>query len=270
MRAHCSPPTARPCACSPATASGWSGATAPARPPPCASWRARPSRMPGRSTRTGEIGYLPQDPKEGDLDVLARDRVLSARGLDTLLTDLEKQQALMAEVADDDARDKRDPPLRPARGAIRRAGRLRRRKRSRPDLREPRPARTGADAAIAHAVRGSAPPGGAGAHPVRRVGYRCRFGDHAAARRADQPPRRRFAGLAAGFPAGAHRRAGGHQPQRRIGRRRRQPGVVPGCRARRGRRLQHGLAEVPRRPRHRRAASPPGTRQRRTQGRRAA
>ena len=55
----------------------------------------------GTVARTGEIGYLPQDPKEGDLDILARDRVLSARGLDTLLTDLEKQQALMAEVADD-------------------------------------------------------------------------------------------------------------------------------------------------------------------------
>ncbi|MGB8408015.1 MAG: ABC-F family ATP-binding cassette domain-containing protein [Mycobacterium sp.] len=60
----------------------------------------------GSVERTGEIGYLPQDPKEGDLDVLARDRVLSARGLDTLLSDLEKQQVLMAEVADDAARDK--------------------------------------------------------------------------------------------------------------------------------------------------------------------
>ena len=60
----------------------------------------------GSITRTGEIGYLPQDPKEGDLDVLARDRVLSARGLDVLLTDLEKQQALMAEVADDATRDR--------------------------------------------------------------------------------------------------------------------------------------------------------------------
>ena len=68
----------------------------------------------GSVNRTGEIGYLPQDPKEGDLDVLARDRVLSARGLDVLLTDLEKQQALMAEVADDDARDR----------AIRRYGQL--------------------------------------------------------------------------------------------------------------------------------------------------
>jgi ATPase subunit of ABC transporter with duplicated ATPase domains len=60
----------------------------------------------GTIDRTGEIGYLPQDPREGDLDTLARDRVLSARGLDTLLADLEKQQALMAEVADDAARDK--------------------------------------------------------------------------------------------------------------------------------------------------------------------
>jgi ATPase subunit of ABC transporter with duplicated ATPase domains len=68
----------------------------------------------GSVARTGEIGYLPQDPKEGDLDMLARDRVLSARGLDTLLADLEKQQALMAEVADDATRDK----------AIRRYGQL--------------------------------------------------------------------------------------------------------------------------------------------------
>jgi ATPase subunit of ABC transporter with duplicated ATPase domains len=68
----------------------------------------------GSVVRNGEIGYLPQDPKEGDLEILARDRVLSARGLDVLLTDLEKQQALMAEVADDDARDR----------AIRRYGQL--------------------------------------------------------------------------------------------------------------------------------------------------
>ncbi|RFD25719.1 ABC transporter [Mycobacterium uberis] len=60
----------------------------------------------GLVTSTGTIGYLPQDPKEGNLDVFARDRVLSACGLDVLLTDLEKQQALMAEVADDDARDR--------------------------------------------------------------------------------------------------------------------------------------------------------------------
>ena len=68
----------------------------------------------GNIARTGEIGYLPQDPREGNLDMLARDRVLSARGLDTLLADLEKQQALMAEVADDAARDR----------AVRRYGQL--------------------------------------------------------------------------------------------------------------------------------------------------
>ena len=68
----------------------------------------------GSIARSGEIGYLPQDPKEGNLDVLARGRVLSARGLDTLLADLEKQQALMAEVADDATRDR----------AVRRYGQL--------------------------------------------------------------------------------------------------------------------------------------------------
>ncbi|MCZ4079753.1 ABC-F family ATP-binding cassette domain-containing protein [Rhodococcus sp. H36-A4] len=60
----------------------------------------------GTVVRTGDLGYLPQDPKEGDLDVLARDRVLSARGLDTLLHRMEKQQALMAEVADEALLDK--------------------------------------------------------------------------------------------------------------------------------------------------------------------
>ena len=39
----------------------------------------------GTVTRSGEVGYLPQDPRTGDLDMIARDRVLSARGLDTLI-----------------------------------------------------------------------------------------------------------------------------------------------------------------------------------------
>ncbi|MFI6865996.1 ABC-F family ATP-binding cassette domain-containing protein [Nocardia sp. NPDC050406] len=68
----------------------------------------------GKVIRSGDIGYLPQDPKEGDLDVLARDRVLSARGLDKLIRDMEKQQALMAEVVDENERDK----------AVRKYGRL--------------------------------------------------------------------------------------------------------------------------------------------------
>ncbi|WP_314172932.1 ABC-F family ATP-binding cassette domain-containing protein [Streptomyces winkii] len=39
----------------------------------------------GTVSRGGEVGYLPQDPRTGDLDVVARDRILSARGLDVVM-----------------------------------------------------------------------------------------------------------------------------------------------------------------------------------------
>ena len=59
----------------------------------------------GSVTRTGDIGYLAQDPRTGDPEVLARNRILSARGLDTALLRLEK--AGMAMASDDEAeRDK--------------------------------------------------------------------------------------------------------------------------------------------------------------------
>ncbi|MGH3933256.1 MAG: ABC-F family ATP-binding cassette domain-containing protein [Pseudonocardiaceae bacterium] len=54
----------------------------------------------GQLHRAGELGYLPQDPREGDLSISARDRVLSARGLDQLLLEMEKSQTAMAELAD--------------------------------------------------------------------------------------------------------------------------------------------------------------------------
>ncbi|OLR93966.1 ABC-F family ATP-binding cassette domain-containing protein [Actinokineospora bangkokensis] len=60
----------------------------------------------GKVGRSGELGYLPQDPREGDLEVTAKDRVLSARGLDQLLRDMEKAQTAMAEHADEAVRDK--------------------------------------------------------------------------------------------------------------------------------------------------------------------
>jgi ATPase subunit of ABC transporter with duplicated ATPase domains len=60
----------------------------------------------GEVRRTGELGYLPQDPREGDLSVTAKDRVLSARGLDKLMRDMEKAQTAMAELVDDAQRDK--------------------------------------------------------------------------------------------------------------------------------------------------------------------
>ncbi|MFL6077207.1 MAG: ABC-F family ATP-binding cassette domain-containing protein [Mycobacteriales bacterium] len=68
----------------------------------------------GRAERRGPVGYLPQDPRTGDLDTTARDRVLSARGLDTLLHDMAKAQTAMAELADEAERDR----------VIRRYGRL--------------------------------------------------------------------------------------------------------------------------------------------------
>ncbi|NYD41752.1 ABC-F family ATP-binding cassette domain-containing protein [Nocardioides panaciterrulae] len=39
----------------------------------------------GSVQSTGEVGYLPQDPRSGDPEVLARDRILSARGLDDVV-----------------------------------------------------------------------------------------------------------------------------------------------------------------------------------------
>jgi ATP-binding cassette subfamily F protein 3 len=55
----------------------------------------------GRIERRGPVGYLPQDPRTGDLDVTARDRVLSARGLDQLVADIAKTQVQLAETPDD-------------------------------------------------------------------------------------------------------------------------------------------------------------------------
>ena len=55
----------------------------------------------GTITHSAPVGYLPQDPRTGDLDVLARDRVLSARGLDELMRGIEKSQVQLAERPDD-------------------------------------------------------------------------------------------------------------------------------------------------------------------------
>jgi ATPase subunit of ABC transporter with duplicated ATPase domains len=58
----------------------------------------------GTVTRTGEVGYLPQDPRTGDLDQLARDRVLSARGLDEVIRRMRETERAMAS-ADDETRE---------------------------------------------------------------------------------------------------------------------------------------------------------------------
>jgi ATPase subunit of ABC transporter with duplicated ATPase domains len=66
----------------------------------------------GRVDRSGPVGYLPQDPRTGDLHVLARDRVLSARGLDRLVSDIAKAQVELAERPDHAVARRADEPPR--------------------------------------------------------------------------------------------------------------------------------------------------------------
>ncbi|MEY3889575.1 MAG: hypothetical protein RI931_697 [Actinomycetota bacterium] len=52
----------------------------------------------GKVDRGGEIGYLPQDPRTGDPEELARTRILNARGLGDLLAGMEKATLDMGSV----------------------------------------------------------------------------------------------------------------------------------------------------------------------------
>ena len=204
-----------------------------------------------RSRRTGELGYLPQDPREGDLTVTAKDRVLSARGLDELLREMEKAQIAMAELADDAERDRAVRRYGRARGAVRRPRRLRRGERGGPHLRQPRACPTAcspsrcARSPVASAA-GSSWPASCSRPPTAAAAAAERH--DAAARRADQPPRRRLDHLAARRSSGSHN--GGlvvisHDVELLAA-------VVNkvwflDAEPRRGRHLQHGLAALPRR-----------------------
>jgi ATPase subunit of ABC transporter with duplicated ATPase domains len=57
--------------------------------------------------RRGAVGYLPQDPRTGDLEVLAKDRILSARGLDSVVDRLRRAELAMA----DDSAEVRDKAM---------------------------------------------------------------------------------------------------------------------------------------------------------------
>ena len=50
----------------------------------------------GSVTVSGSVGYLPQDPRTGDLDELAHDRILGARGLGEILHQIRDAEAKMA------------------------------------------------------------------------------------------------------------------------------------------------------------------------------
>jgi ATPase subunit of ABC transporter with duplicated ATPase domains len=55
------------------------------------------SPFTGAVDRRGPVGYLPQDPRTGDLEVTAADRVLSARGLDTILAEMKAIEGRLGE-----------------------------------------------------------------------------------------------------------------------------------------------------------------------------
>lgn len=59
----------------------------------------------GTISRTGEVGYLPQDPRTGDLEVLGRDRILSARGLDAVIRGMRTAEEAMG-TGEDSRRDR--------------------------------------------------------------------------------------------------------------------------------------------------------------------
>ena len=56
----------------------------------------------GQVTRTGSIGYLPQDPRTGDQEETVINRILSARGLDLIHTRMQKVEEEMATAGPDE------------------------------------------------------------------------------------------------------------------------------------------------------------------------
>ena len=119
----------------------------------------------GEVTRSGSVGYLPQDPRTGDLQVLARDRILSARGLDDVVRRLRKAEHEMGS-DDDAARDQAMKRYTQADAELHAAGGF---------SAEAEAAQIAASlglpdrvlgAAARHPVRRSAAPGRAVSHPV--------------------------------------------------------------------------------------------------------
>ncbi len=56
----------------------------------------------GSVTRSGSIGYLPQDPRAAEPDTIARDRILSARGLDDVATAMQDAEHHLSRASGDE------------------------------------------------------------------------------------------------------------------------------------------------------------------------
>src|ERR1035441_927045 len=61
---------------------GLVGRNGAGKPPLARGLAGQAAPAAGSARQSGTVGYLPQDPRTGNLDILAIDRVLSARGLD--------------------------------------------------------------------------------------------------------------------------------------------------------------------------------------------
>ena len=215
----------------------------------------------GTVSRTGEVGYLPQDPRTGDLDVLAKDRILSARGLDSVVERLRRAELAMG----DDSAEVRDKAM----AAYARA--------------EAELAAAGGYAAEAEAARIASSlglPERVLHQPIRTLsgGQRRRVelarilfsgAPDDAARRADQPPGRRLDRLAAQLPGRPLRWPAGDQPRRRPAGADGQQGVPSRRQPGRAGHLRDGLAALPAAARDRREAAQAGAAERRAQGRAA-
>ncbi len=59
----------------------------------------------GTVTRSGTVGYLPQDPRTGDLEQTARERILEARGLREVIRRIHRAEAAMGDPDPDRAAD---------------------------------------------------------------------------------------------------------------------------------------------------------------------
>ncbi|MDO5698215.1 MAG: ABC-F family ATP-binding cassette domain-containing protein [Dermatophilus congolensis] len=59
----------------------------------------------GHVSGSRDVGYLPQDPRDGDLDVVARSRILSVRGLDDLARRMRETEGAMASAVPETAEE---------------------------------------------------------------------------------------------------------------------------------------------------------------------
>ena len=209
----------------------------------------------------GEVGYLPQDPRTGDPEVLARDRILSARGLDDVVRRLREAEVEMG----------RRGPRASASKAMKRY------ERADAELHagggyaaEAEAAQIAASLSIEDRILDQ-PLRTLSGGQRRRVELARILFSGAETLLLDEPTNHLDADSIVWLrelPAHPPGRADRDQPRRRAARGARQQGVPPRRQPGRGRRLQHGLVGVPHPARDRRAAPQARARQRRAQGRR--